>query len=540
MTKKWTSLLPLRDRRLIICALLPAMLFALLAVVGGDVRADHSLDLTVWQIAGLFTLWAVIYTLALMVVYVLISRLPIRERGRESIFARVSGNFFVVFLLLLACWIPVWLAFWPGLFSADSITQFYSYYNRDHSSHHPLLHTLLLGSLMVLGIDLHPEAHATWGLAIYCGVQMVLVAGCVSYAVVWLRRRGAPTWLRVAVTLLFMLNPFYAPWNFNSQKDVLFGVLVLVFCLQLADQWRFGLKPLRAVGFVLIAVLMMLFRNNGIYALALVLPFVIWWAKGRRIRVTALVAGSMALYLAVNAGLAYMLYASEGSVVEMLSVPLQQIARTLKEEPEAIEVDEEGLIDLLYEGGNPADVYSEIISDPVKWSISYDLLDEHLPELLSLWIKMGAGHLDTYVEAFVEQNLPYLLPGSDMEYRFDYTVKQTEWFPIVEYTYFPKLREIYVEYDATLNYLNIPGMAMLADAAFYAWLAIGGLFYACYRRKYGLMSAFAFLIAVWITSLLGPIALMRYVLGLYYSVPVLLAALLIPERSGAANVPEAK
>ncbi len=538
MMKKWMSFLPLRDKRLIICALLPALLFALLTVVGGDVRADHSLDLTVWQGSVLFLLWTVVYGAMLFVIFSLLNRKPARERGKESLFARISGNFFVVLVLLLICWIPVWLAFWPGLFSADSITQFYSYYNGDHSSHHPLVHTLLLGSLMVLGIDLHPEAHATWGLAMYCGVQMLLVAACVAYAVTWLRRRGVPTWIRVTVTLLFMLNPFYAPWNFNSQKDVLFGVLVLVFCLQLVDLWRFGLKPLRAISFVLIAVLMMLFRNNGIYALALVLPFAVWWAKGRRIRVTALVAGSMALYMAVNAGLAYMLEAEEGSKVEMLSIPLQQIARTLKEEPAARELDEEDLLNTLYEGSNPAEVYSEIIADPVKWSISYALLDENLPELIALWAKMGVKHFDTYVEAFVEQNLPYLLPGSDMEYRFDYTVKQTNWFPIVEYSYFPKLRAIYKEYDETLNYLNIPGMATLADAAFYVWLCVAGLAYAGYRRKRGLMAAFGFLLAVWVTSLLGPIALMRYVLGIYYSTPVLLAALWIPERSG--NVPETK
>ena len=44
------------------------------------------------------------------------------------------------------------------------------------------------------------------------------------------------------------------------------------------------------------------------------------------------------------------------------------------------------------------------------------------------------------------------------------------------------------------------------------------------------MTAFAFLIGIWITCLLGPVALMRYMLGLFYAVPVLLGCLLIPGR----------
>jgi len=38
------------------------------------------------------------------------------------------------------------------------------------------------------------------------------------------------------------------------------------------------------------------------------------------------------------------------------------------------------------------------------------LLDENIPALLKLWAKMGVRNFDTYVEAFLAQNLPYLLP----------------------------------------------------------------------------------------------------------------------------------
>ncbi len=511
-----------------ISALIPAAFFALMTVLGSDLRANGALQTPLWQSVLLFCGWLLIFGAGMVVLLSLTERANRSPAKKESMLGRLTGSFGFVFMLLILCWLPVWLAFWPGSFSPDSITQFYAYYNGDHSAHHPLLHTLLLGSLMTLGLDLHPEGYATYGLAIYCGVQMALTAGCIAYAVSWMKRRGVPVWARLIVLGLFALNPFYAPWAFYAQKDVLFGVLVLVFCLQLADVWTFGMKPLRMTGFVITAVLMMLFRNNGIYALALLLPFAVWWTRGMRIRMTALLAGCMALYVAANAGLMYVLYASEGSKVEILSIPLQQIARTLREDPSARELDEDGVLDTLFGEEDIPALYNEWIADPLKWSVDYDLLDENIPALLKLWTKMCVRHFDTYVEAFLAQNLPYLLPGSDMLQSFDFGIQQPDWFPIEETSYLPGLRAAYEAYEQELVFAGIPGTKLLCHPAFYAWLAVAGFACACFQRKRGLMTAFGFLIAIWFTCLLGPVAIMRYLLGLYYAVPVLWGALLIP------------
>ena len=517
-----------KDRRLLISALVPAAFFALMTVLGGDLQANGVLHRPLGQSVLLLAAWLLVYgagMVGLLTETNRVRQLPVKQEGW---FGRITGSFGFAFALLIACWLPVWLAFWPGTFSPDSITQFYAYYNGDHSSHHPLLHTLLLGSLMTLGIDSHPEAYATWGLALYCGVQLVITAGCMAYGISWMKLRGVPVWARLIVLGLFALNPFYAPWSFYAQKDVLFGALVLVFCLQLADLWSFGMKPLRLIGFVLTAVLMMLFRNNGIYALALLLPFAVWWARGMRIRMAALLAGCMALYLAANAGLMYVLYAAEGSKVEILSIPLQQIARTLREDPSAREMDEDGVLDTLFGEADMIELYNEQIADPLKWNVDYDLLDENIPALLRLWAKMGVRHFGVYAEAFLAQNLPYLLPYSDMLQTFDFGVQQIDWFPIEETSYLPALRAAYETYEQELAFAGIPGTALLCHPACYVWLAAAGFACACFQRRRGLMTAFGFLLAVWLTCLLGPVAIMRYLLGLYAAVPVLWGALMIP------------
>lgn len=520
----------LRDRRRLGCALALGLCYAIFMVLGREMQTGGFTS-PWWKLAAFLGLYTVGFSAAAWLGLGLFKPRAAREDGRESLLSRLLGNWIAVFLLLAACWIPAWLAFWPGTFSADSLTQFESYYNEQPYAHHPLLHTALLGFCMTLGIDLHPEGYATYGVALYCGVQLVLLTSCVAYGCWWLRRRGAPVWARALVVALFALCPFYALWPFCPQKDVLFGALVLVFCLQLTDLWRFGMKPLRIAAFGVIALLMMLFRNNGVYALVLLIPFAVLWARrGARVRMALLLVGCAALYIGVNNAAIAALEAERGSRVEILSAPLQQIARTLREHPEAIELDEEGTLETLYGETNPADIYHPQISDPVKWALDYDLLDENIPALLSLWARMGISNPTSYAEAFLIQNLPYYLPYSDMLYRFDFTVLQPTWFPLEEISYLPKLRKAYEAYDEGQSFLGIPGTRLLSEPAFAVWVCLFGFVGAAYTRRGGFLAAFGFLLAIWITCLLGPVTTMRYLLGLYYTAPVLLCAMLSPGR----------
>jgi len=524
------------DKRRFWTGLMTGFLFAVLTVFCGELRTHGAFQSFSLVNVLLVIVWTVLYGAALYLLFGWMDKQTTRPFKKEGRFSKLMGNGFVVFLLLVICWTPIYLGCFLGHFSADSLTQFYSYYNGAPYAHHPLLHTELLGFCMMIGIDASPESEATYGLALYCAVQLILMAAFVAYACWWMRRRKVPAWARLVVTLFFALHPFYAIWNLCAQKDVLFAALVMVFCLQLADLWQFGMRPLRLVGFIVIAILMMLFRNNGVYALALLLPFAIWCAKGKRVRTGALLAGCMALYLLINNTWIYVVDAEKGSKVEMLSVPLQQMGLALWEDPEAYERDTAGVLDLLYAdcGYNIGELYDPQIADYVKWAVKYDLLDENLPELFSLWARLLPGHLKQYAEAFLIQNLPYLLPYTDMLYNFDFHVYQINWFPIVQHSFIPALRAACDEYDKTLVFMGIPGTRLLSDTAFFVWLCIAGFAYACYRRNNGMKVAFGFLLAVWITSLLGPVAIIRYMLGFFYAVPVLLARLFTPAEDQTA------
>ena len=533
------------DRRLNRTAYFLGGMFAVVTVVCADVRANNGFSAFRWLpflygvlAAASFT---AVYGAALALLFQGTNRLSASPAKAESVFSKVLGNWAFAFALLLVCWLPVWLAFWPGIFVSDCVTQFHQYYNYDFSAHHPLLHTLLLGWCVTTGIDLDPDGFSALGVAIYSMVQMVLLAAMMAWALRWLRKHRAPLWSRVCVTLLFALFPLYSIFSFSCQKDILFSGLGLLFLLELADVWQDGFKALRSpwriVRLTVITVLMLLMRNNGVYALALLLPFAVAWAKGARLRLGALLLACMALYFGVNTGLKAALEAKDVDRVEMLSIPLQQMARTLQQNPDALPDDEaRELIDAIYPYGFE-EYYLPSLADPVKWASDYDVVDERMGDILSLWARMLPANLKPYVEAFLIQNLPYLLPGSEMIYYLDTESRVSEMeetFPLVEQSRIPALKELYRQYDETLTLLGLPGVRLLSDAAFQIWLAMAGLALAVYRRQKGYMAAFTFILTVWFTCLIGPVAIMRYLLIAFYGVPVLLAGMLAKPESPAS------
>ena len=521
-----------RDRRLAWVSYPCGFLFACFAVLGKPISEQHALPTgTMWTLAGMFLSVAVFTALfgaAIMLTYRTALRWlsrPAKISAKESRVSRLTGNWLFAFFVLLLCWVPVWLAFYPGTFRYDADTQFFSYMDGMLTTHHPLLHTLLMSWILDLGNTLDS---LTLGVALYDGLQLALTAAILAYACVWLRRRGAPTALRVAVLALFALLPLYPLWAFSATKDVLFGGFVLLLCLQMVDLWCDGAvwfrSPVRVGLFALTAVLMMLLRNNGVYAFCLALPFAVLIAKGRRARTALLFAVCVALYLGANQLLMTACDAEGGSTVEMLSIPLQQTMRAATRGTVSDD-DREMLSELFWEyEGDWADLYTPLCADNVKWNLDEDVLSADPGGYLALWARVGRQNPRLYLEAFLEQNLPYFYPGAKMEYNIVLGQLPMDLYTLEEHSLLPGLKPFYQAYDKTLTVFGLQGTQLLSDNAVMVWLTLLLLGFALYRKQRGTVIAALFLLAIWCTCLMGPIAVMRYLLGFFYTTPVLLAA----------------
>ena len=89
----------------------------------------------------------------------------------------------------------------------------------------------------------------------------------------------------------------------------------------------------------------------------------------------------------------------KGAVGEMLSVPIQQIARTVKDNYEAIDEETIEKINKYFMVENVWEDYNPILSDPVKYNFNNEYFSENKSEFISIWLKLFVKYPKDYIEA---------------------------------------------------------------------------------------------------------------------------------------------
>ena len=209
-------------------------------------------------------------------------RPPTRTRRR----APRSGWGYAI--ALFGCWLPYWLAFFPGVIATDPLTQWQQITTGRYNSIHPVAHTLLLWVLTRPG-----HSFGTASL-IHIGITAVLF-GLVFASV---RRLGAPRWLVWMSVTWLILCPAYGWYVIAVWKDNAFGLAVLWMSLLLlwaTERGALTAGLARGVGCAL--GLLCVFRHNG-PIVALPMLAVVAWRYGLR---AAARAGGVCLLLAAAA-----------------------------------------------------------------------------------------------------------------------------------------------------------------------------------------------------------------------------------------------
>ncbi|MDO5378102.1 MAG: DUF6020 family protein, partial [Clostridia bacterium] len=185
--------------------------------------------------------------------------------------------------VLLVCWLPLLLAYFPGMLNYDFLSEYNQHLTSSYSSAHPLLHSALVTAVISLGEVIHSR---TFGVLLLSLLQMGLFASALGYGCLFAQRRGAPRPALALLTALFALHPVFSVMALSMTKDTLFAAGVLVLSL---DSWDAVSEPdaffsdkRRLARFVLCAVCTALMRNNGVFALALMFPALIAALRGYR------------------------------------------------------------------------------------------------------------------------------------------------------------------------------------------------------------------------------------------------------------------
>ncbi len=148
---------------------------------------------------------------------------------------RSGGQVFLgSLLLLLLAWLPVYLAYYPGICAYDAPVQTGQIMEHYYFDHHPIVHTLLLQGMLWLGSHIFGSVNA--GMAFYTAVQMLLLAGSMAYGMWVLHRRKAPAGAQLIVLLLGMFFPFQWYMSVSMTKDTVFSAFLLLQLVSLTDR----------------------------------------------------------------------------------------------------------------------------------------------------------------------------------------------------------------------------------------------------------------------------------------------------------------
>lgn len=447
----------------------------------------------------------------------------------------------LAFFFLLLCWLPVFLAVYPGFFVYDAQDEYVQVASRTFSTHHPLVHVLLLGG-MVCGVHKLTDSY-NLGIACYTVLQMILVAGGFTFVFWYLRQKKISRAVRLIVLVYLGLFPTVVMFTLCSAKDGLFTtalLLLLVCLLEMGTQESFFSSKGWRVLFVLSGMSMMLLRNNGLYAFLAMIPILLFLQRKQWKQVLFLAVCAVAGCLLVNGGLKAALHAEDGEYQEILTVPIQQMARTYKYAPEVFtEEDRQILYEVLPE--EALSLYTPRLSDPVKYRFDNAAFAKDKAKYAGLWLRVGMKKPLIYANAWWMTSYGFWYPNTVINVYggnsvFTFTYKDNSYFgyeveePGVRESKIPWLDEVYRKLSLEVWKEKIPVVSWLFSPGAMFWLYAFLFTWLLNNRRYKIMYPFLPIFLVWLTVLLGPTYLPRYVLFLWYGLPLFLAmAVMKPE-----------
>jgi hypothetical protein len=439
-------------------------------------------------------------------------------------------------IIIFACHFMVFLAFWPSNFNFDARYQMVEVLNNSYKVHHPLIHTWLMGCFYKFGVDI---GNVSLGFSGYTILQMLVLTASFAYALNYLRKSMIPTWIRVLTLLFFAFFPLNPAFSISATKDVLFAAFFLfftVYSFRYLDQEKFGLKEW--IPFLIFGILTLQFRKNAVYAVIFMMVIYAfrrqaWRKKGVFLvfLLTVVIASRMTDNLLIKTLNAY----DGGSRREMLSVPLQQMARVASYHRDDLADDLYDEI-TLYMLPNDIKGYNPYLSDAVKNSANESLLRSNMVNFFKLWAKVGLRFPGEYIESFCTNTMGYWYPGEPSYYLADgvngISMHHTligvgEDEEIKKENYFQPMNIIYSYLFYYGKGQEVPVLGYLFRPVMYFWILVIYSLYCIYQKNRKNLLYVLLSMGYFLSCFMGPIASLRYIYCIVVVAPLLIIRMIV-------------
>lgn len=529
----------IKATRKVIFAVITGIIVGFMYAAGGRLDRQDTLNL---RDLSFYINWLMISCIAAAGVFVIwqcvdkLTQTRKKERCNEE--NKGTSPFFLHLFYtgtLMLCWLPALLSIVPGVFSYDAYAEWEAVRMGMITSHHPVIHVLLVGGLLEGFYKLTGSYNV--GICIYTLLQMFLMANALALTIAYMKKKGIGRLGRILTLLFYGLSPVFQLFSICTTKDVLFTacqLLFMVFVLRFTgEKDHFFTEKKMQVGFVLTAFGTMILRNNGLYIVLVMLVILAFFSKKYWKRYGMLVAITLLLYGCYVGPLYSLLSVTPGGIEEMLSVPVQQMARVYHYDYDSLDARD---LELLYRvlPRKNLDAYKPTVSDPVKSGFNREEFYDNRKEFFELWVRWGLEHPLTYINSFLVNTVDFWYPGAVIDgYKdpygkssyFDYRVAEPGQEKVLLqglHNYYEKLSWDKAAQQKPMAFLALsPGWYLLMFLVMFMYMW-------CYRKSKLLLPMLIPLLTIG-TVLLGPMALVRYVLIFFYGYPLMVALFIKPE-----------
>ena len=463
------------------------------------------------------------------------------KKTKNKIMAKINERpLFYSALIILLGWLPYIISFYPIILSPDptnQIKQFFGIPTRYINgiklvdpkvlitNDNPFLHTLLLGSCTKLG---HTIGNDNLGLFIYSIIQIIILLSALLYSLKYIRKLNLPSQFYLTILFIYTLVPVFPFYAMNAVKDVIFSSFMLIYIIKLFDLIKYHNYKLKDYAYLsLIALIVCLTRNNGMYHVLLSLPFALLILKENKKQIIMVILIAIGLYIAfLSVGLPY-LKITLGNKREMFSIPFQQTARYVTYYGHDLTKEERDIIDKILTIDTLPDRYDPIKADHVKNGFNALATNEDFTNYLKVWFKLFFRHPNVYFEATLNNTFGYYYPNTTKWYiyheEYNKALNSTGIFNY-HYNNLKLPRQILAGWGVAFP--RIPIIGMFVNIAFVVWIYLFMTVYLIKEKLYKYIIVLSPALSLILVCFASPAnTYFRYALPYVYALPVTCAML---------------
>lgn len=448
--------------------------------------------------------------------------------SNQIILGCLSNRKFVPFvaLTLCVCWLPYFLACYPGGVFSDSFNAIRQAVWGGLNNQQPILYTLLLRFFMDAS---EATGHSlTVAIAGFCLAQYVAMAIEAAVVLGRLRSANAPIWAMAFTALFFAFFPLVPAYAVSIWKDVPFTLALVAFALSFYD----ASKALRekdtwcwhiAVRLAVSGLLVSFFRNNGKFILVLclvILLLIVFFGRAQKNKGAVASLGALFLTSLLTFWIQGPVYSSLGvndtETTESVAIPVQQIAAVLKADGSMTD-EERAYIDSFLTAEDAEKYYNPALFDMIKWyapSYCGAVIGSDMGKFITTWASIVRQNPSIAFDAYVLETCGFWAPN----------IATTDGYISVKSWY----NEFGLENIDLLERMGVHGVGDAIQslppisAGIFALIMLTVLTVAFMNRNLDAILGVLPLLCLWLTVMIAtPVAVsLRYVYALVFALPL--------------------